>query len=43
MMDVSANVVITDDDVIVTPDKRAHNPYLIASGLTDVPTPMPLV
>jgi hypothetical protein len=41
MLDVSANVVITDDEVIVTPDKRAHNPYLVASGLADVPTPMP--
>jgi hypothetical protein len=40
MLDVSANVVITDDEVIVTPDKRAHNPYLVASGLADVPTPM---
>ena len=41
MVDVSANVVITDGEVIVTPDKRAHNPYLVASGLADVPTPMP--
>jgi hypothetical protein len=41
MLDVSATVVITDDEVIVTPDKRAHNPYLVASGLADVPTPMP--
>ena len=22
-------------------DKRAHNPYLVASGLADEPTPMP--
>jgi hypothetical protein len=41
MLDVSATVVITDDEVIVTPDKRAHNPYLVASGLADVSTPMP--
>jgi hypothetical protein len=41
MLDVSANVVITDEEVIVTPDKRAHNPYLVASGLADAPTPMP--
>ena len=41
MLDVSANVVITDDEVIVTPDKRAHNPYLVASGLADTQTPMP--
>jgi len=25
----------------VTLDKRAHNPYLVASGLADQPTPMP--
>jgi len=41
MLDVSANVVITHDEVIVTPDKRAHNPYLVASGLADASTPMP--
>jgi hypothetical protein len=26
---------------VVTLDKRAHNPYLVASGLADQPTPMP--
>ncbi len=41
MLDVSANVVITHDEVIATLDKRAHNPYLLASGLADTPTPMP--
>jgi hypothetical protein len=41
LLDVSATVVITDHQVIVTLDKRAHNPYLVASGLTDEPTPMP--
>jgi hypothetical protein len=41
LLDVSATVVITDDQVIVTLDKRAHNPYLVASGLTDEPTSMP--
>jgi hypothetical protein len=41
LLDVSATVVITEDDIIVTIDKRAHNPYLVASGLTDEPTPMP--
>ena len=40
MLDVSATVVITEDQVIVTPDKRAHNPYLVASGLADAPTTM---
>jgi hypothetical protein len=41
MLDVSANVVISQHEVIVTLDKRAHNPYLVASGLADKPTPMP--
>ena len=41
LLDVSATVQIGDKEVIVTVDKRAHNPYLVASGLADHPTPMP--
>jgi hypothetical protein len=41
LLDVSATVTITTTQVIVTLDKRAHNPYLVASGLADTPTPMP--
>jgi hypothetical protein len=41
LLDVSARVDIEPTQVVVTFDKRAHNPYLVASGLTDVPTPMP--
>src|SRR5262249_40255945 len=41
LLDVSATVRIGDADMIVTVDKRAHNPYLVASGLADHPTPMP--
>ena len=41
LLDVSATVVVNDDQVIVTLDKRSHNPYLVASGLTDTPTSMP--
>src|SRR3954462_6156673 len=41
LLDVSATVRIGDAEVIVTLDKRAHNPYLVASGLADHPTPMP--
>jgi hypothetical protein len=41
LLDVSATVQIGDKEVIVTLDKRAHNPYLVASGLADQPTPMP--
>jgi hypothetical protein len=41
LLDVSATVQVGDEDVIVTLDKRAHNPYLVASGLADHSTPMP--
>jgi hypothetical protein len=41
LLDVSATVQVGNRDVIVTLDKRAHNPYLVASGLADHPTPMP--
>ena len=41
LLDVSATVQIGGEGVIVTLDKRAHNPYLVASGLADQPTPMP--
>ena len=41
LLDASATVQIGDKEVIVTLDKRAHNPYLVASGLADHPTPMP--
>ena len=41
LLDVSATITIADADVTVTLDKRAHNPYLVASRLTDQPTPMP--
>jgi len=43
LLDLSATVRITDQQVLVTLDKRAHNPYLVASGLADEPTPMPWV
>lgn len=41
LLDVSATVSIGEKDVVVTLDKRAHNPYLVASGLTQSPTSMP--
>jgi len=41
LLDVSATVVIISDQVLVTLDKRAHNPYLVASELADTPTSMP--
>ncbi len=41
LLDVSGKVQIDEHQVIVTLDKRAHNPYLVDSGLADRPTPMP--
>jgi hypothetical protein len=41
LLDVSATVQVEETGVVVTLDKRAHNPYLVASGLADRPTPMP--
>ena len=41
LLDVSATVIVCDDEVVVKLDKRAHNPYLVASGLAEKPTLMP--
>jgi len=41
LLDVSATVNITDEEVLVRLDKRAHNPYLVSSGLAEIPTTMP--
>ena len=41
LLDLSGRVEVTTASVVVTLDKRAHNPYLVASGLADQPTPMP--
>jgi hypothetical protein len=41
LLNVSATVQVLPQQVIVTLDKRAHNPYLLASGLADRSTPMP--
>jgi len=41
LLDVSATVAIEPNRVVVTLDKRAHNPFLIKSGLADAETPMP--
>jgi hypothetical protein len=43
LLDVSATVEILANEVVVTFDKRAHNPYLVASRLADQPTAMPWV
>jgi hypothetical protein len=41
LLDVSATVEVLEREVIVTVDKRAHNPYLVASRLADEPTALP--
>jgi hypothetical protein len=41
LLDVSATVIVCDDEVVVKLDKHAHNPHLVASGLAEKPTPMP--
>src|SRR2546426_2402282 len=41
LLDISATVTIEERRVVVTLDKRAHNPYLVSSGLANSPTPMP--
>jgi hypothetical protein len=41
LLDVSATITIQEDQVIVKLDKRAHNPFLVSSGLADKPTLMP--
>lgn len=41
LLDLSGKVEITATSVVVTLDKRAHNPYLVASGLSEKPTRMP--
>ena len=41
LLDVSATVTVQEREVIVKLDKRAHNPFLVSSGLADKPTPMP--
>jgi len=41
LLEVSATVAIETDRVVVTLDKRAHNPFLVKSHLADEPTPMP--
>jgi len=41
LLDVSATVQVEEERVVVSLDKRAHNPYLVGSQLADQPTPMP--
>jgi hypothetical protein len=41
LLDLSGKVEVQAEHVVVTLDKRAHNPFLVASGLADKPAPMP--
>ncbi len=41
LLNVRGKVVVENKTVTVILDKRAHNPFLVASKLADKPTPMP--
>ena len=41
LLDLSGKVEVQAEHVVVSLDKRAHNPFLVASGLADKPAPMP--
>jgi hypothetical protein len=41
LLDLTGKVEIESTHITVTLDKRAHNPYLVDSGLADQPTPVP--
>ncbi len=41
LLDLGGRIRIEDTHLTVTLDKRAHNPYLVDSGLADQPTQMP--
>jgi hypothetical protein len=41
MLDVGASVEVGEAQVVVTLDKRSHNPYQVASKLHEEPTRMP--
>ena len=41
LLDLSATVAIEAERVVVTLDKRTHNPFLVNSRLADTPIPMP--
>jgi DDE family transposase len=41
LLDLSATVSIEPQRIVVSLDKRAHDPYLVASGILDKPTRVP--
>ena len=41
LLDLSGTVTIEPQRITVRLDKRAHDPYLVASGVLDKPTPVP--
>lgn len=41
LLDVGGKVVVEEQKVTVTLDKRSHNPFIMDSKLADEPTPMP--
>jgi hypothetical protein len=41
LLNVGGKIVVEEQRVTVTLDKRVHNPYIMDSRLADEPTPMP--
>lgn len=41
LLNVGGKIVVEEQRVTVTLDKRVHNPFIMASRLVDEPTPMP--
>jgi len=41
LLDLSATVTIEPQRIVVSLDKRAHDPFLVASGILDKPTTVP--
>jgi len=40
-VDATATLIISERDIVVRYQKRAHNPLLLAAGLDQVDTPIP--
>ncbi len=41
LVDATASVTLTDTEIVVRFQERAHNPLLLAAGLEDAVTPVP--
>ena len=41
LVDATASITLTDTEIVVRFQKRAHNPLLLAAGLDKAVTPVP--